>query len=327
MSAEARFAAPKPLGKKSYGSIGHLPGSRIGPGDHHIDEGQASKILGALPKGDLLIVQEKLDGSNVGVCLKDGEIIAIGRAGWRADSSPYEQHHAFARWVKTNEERFRRILSEGERVCGEWLALAHGTKYDLTGREPFVAFDSFTADERRLTFADHRAHVALASLAFPHVYHHGNAACPVESIVDAPSFHGAIGGKEGVVYRWERPKENRVLLLAKWVRPDKVDLTPGENETLMHWNWQEAVLHAKFNQWLGDRRRAKFDEVLSHVPRHPRAHRKELCHNGHPLSGDRSNVRVTDKFGTRQRICRTCRNNAQRADRKANSRARDTVLP
>jgi hypothetical protein len=31
----------KPLGQKAYGSIPHLPGSRLGPGEHCVHEGQA----------------------------------------------------------------------------------------------------------------------------------------------------------------------------------------------------------------------------------------------------------------------------------------------
>ena len=31
----------KPLGRKAYGSIGHLPNSRLGPGDHAVPEGIA----------------------------------------------------------------------------------------------------------------------------------------------------------------------------------------------------------------------------------------------------------------------------------------------
>lgn len=31
----------KPLGIKAYGSIPHLPGSRLGAGDHHLAIGQA----------------------------------------------------------------------------------------------------------------------------------------------------------------------------------------------------------------------------------------------------------------------------------------------
>jgi len=56
----------KPLGRKSYGSIPHLPGSRLGPGDYHAHEGQARIATEkARDKHDKIYVQEKLDGSNV----------------------------------------------------------------------------------------------------------------------------------------------------------------------------------------------------------------------------------------------------------------------
>ena len=60
----------KPLGKKAYGSIPHLPGSRLGSGDHHISEGQAKIATEKLrDKYDQLFVYEKLDGSNCSVAL------------------------------------------------------------------------------------------------------------------------------------------------------------------------------------------------------------------------------------------------------------------
>jgi len=31
----------RPLGQKAFGSIPHLPYSRLGTGDHHIEQGQA----------------------------------------------------------------------------------------------------------------------------------------------------------------------------------------------------------------------------------------------------------------------------------------------
>lgn len=97
----------KPLGKKAYGSIPHLPGSRLGPGDYCISEGQA-RIATEKPrdKHDLIIVQEKLDGSNVAVAKVNGEILALTRAGYLATTSPYQQHHFFAKWVKENESPF-----------------------------------------------------------------------------------------------------------------------------------------------------------------------------------------------------------------------------
>jgi hypothetical protein len=79
----------KPLGAKSYGHIAHLPGSRMGPGDHKCHEGQ-KRIATEKPRDrhDEVIVQEKLDGSNVGVARLDGMLYALTRAGYDADSSP-----------------------------------------------------------------------------------------------------------------------------------------------------------------------------------------------------------------------------------------------
>jgi hypothetical protein len=36
----------KPLNAKAYGSIGHLPMSRLGPGDWSVHEGQARILCG-----------------------------------------------------------------------------------------------------------------------------------------------------------------------------------------------------------------------------------------------------------------------------------------
>lgn len=108
----------KPLGSKAYGSIPRLPGSRLGPGDYTISEGQA-RICTERPrdKHDRIVVQEKLDGSCCAVALVGGELHALTRRGYPAWSSPFEQHHLFSDWVDANAERFR-FLRDGERVVG-----------------------------------------------------------------------------------------------------------------------------------------------------------------------------------------------------------------
>ena len=40
------------------------------------------------------------------------------------------------------------VLNDGERLVGEWLMQAHSTRYDLSGLEPFVAFDLMIEDKR-----------------------------------------------------------------------------------------------------------------------------------------------------------------------------------
>lgn len=104
----------------------------MGPGDHHCDAGQTRIATEALrDRHDLVIVLEKLDGSNVGVARIDGTIYPLNRSGYLATSSTYAQHQLFAAWVYENQDRFVTALGDGERFCGEWLAQAHGTRYEL----------------------------------------------------------------------------------------------------------------------------------------------------------------------------------------------------
>ena len=73
----------KPLGSKNYGHIPHLPGSRMGPGDHKCHEGQTRIATAKVrDKNDEIFVQEKLDGSNVGVARIGDVLHALGRSGY-----------------------------------------------------------------------------------------------------------------------------------------------------------------------------------------------------------------------------------------------------
>lgn len=222
----------KPLGGKCYGHIPHIPGSRVGPGDHKCSEGQARIATEMARDGhDRITCTEKVDGSNVGVVKLSGEIIALTRAGYRAHTSPYEQHHVFAKWVYDNKSRFDSLLQEGERVCGEWMAQAHSTRYDLP-HEPFVVFDIMNGQERNLY---HQVISRTKPLDF---------VMPTPLSLSGPlsvnnmlkminiSGHGAIDPVEGAVWRVERnclkdkhsgQREWRFDFLCKYVRPEKKD--------------------------------------------------------------------------------------------------------
>lgn len=231
-------APTKPFGGKSYGSIGHLPSSRLGPGDHKITDGQA-RILTEKTRDhhDLIIVQEKLDGSNVGIGKLGGIIIPVIRAGYRAESSPYPQHQLFANWVHRQWSRFDALLADGERLCGEWMAQAHGTRYDLQ-HEPFVAFDLFR-EGSRILWDELQTRCSQAEIVTPSVLHHGGS-CSVDLAMERlgdRGHHGALDRAEGAVWRCER--QGKVDFLAKFVRPEKVDGTYLESisGTAPVWNW------------------------------------------------------------------------------------------
>lgn len=211
----------KLLNQKCYGSIPHIIGSRLGEGDHHINQSQQDLVLKKTRDGnDLVIVQEKLDGSNVAVLKLNDKIIAMTRAGYTAYSSPYEMHHLFAKWVEIHNERFYELLTEGERVCGEWLLQAHGTRYNLF-HEPFVPFDIMTG-MTRITYHNFITRVLPLKFSIPRLIHLGGAFALKKSIeAIKTSGHGAIDQVEGVVYRMER--KDKVDFLCKYVRPEKTD--------------------------------------------------------------------------------------------------------
>lgn len=212
----------KPLGRKAYGSIGHLPDSRMGPSDHHVHQGQA-KICTEKARDykDTVVVQEKLDGSCCSVAmLDDGSIVALVRRGYTATSSPYHMHHLFDKWVQQNEKRFNRLLDPGERCVGEWLIQSHSTMYKLP-HEPFVVFDIMRGNDR-IVYMDLLKRATANDFITPNLISYG-LPIGVKDVMKRlkTSGHGATDEVEGAVWRVER--DGKTEFLAKYVRPDKID--------------------------------------------------------------------------------------------------------
>lgn len=236
----------KPLGHKSYGSIAHLPGSRLGPGEHTVHEGQARIATQHVPgRKDRVIITEKLDGSNVAVAKVDGQILALSRAGYLATTSPYEQHHLFAAWVRERWLLFDELLAEGERVCGEWLAQAHGTRYQVDADSVFVAFDLMRGHQRSpYTEMLERVRGALCVAAVieigPRQPDWLLSQMAARAVNGLRGYHGAQEPIEGLVYRVETA--GRFNFIAKYVR---ADFEPGRylpelNGGEAVWNWRPA---------------------------------------------------------------------------------------
>ncbi|MDP1824337.1 MAG: RNA ligase family protein [Archangium sp.] len=229
---------PNELGQKAYPKIPHLPGSRTGSSDKVAPRPLARRCTQQGEPGDTVVVQEKLDGSCVAVLLKQGEVIALGREGWRAALSQNPGRQMFSRWVGVHAARFDQVLREGEWLVGEWLALAHSTRYRLS-HEPFVAFDLFSAGAALSTPAlEDRLGDRFAR---PHLLHSG-AAVEIE-VIDARlgelGHHGALDRAEGAMWRVERG--GVVVTRAKYVRPGKTDgaLLPENSGQPAVWNWTD----------------------------------------------------------------------------------------
>ncbi len=142
----------------------------------------------------------------------------------------------FANWVLLNWERFDNVLKDNERLVGEWLAQAHGTRYELH-HDPWVAFDLMEGHQR-MPFDEFSQRLALTTFETPSIVNYGPTTVDEAMRLMGKGNHGAIDPVEGAVWRVERRGE--VDFLAKYVRPDKQDgsyleiVTGGDPV----WNWK-----------------------------------------------------------------------------------------
>ena len=180
-------------------------------------------------------MQEKLDGSCVSIAKIDNTIYPLTRSGYHADTSPYEQHHKFSKWVMSQQVRFLDLLQNGERLVGEWLLQAHGTRYNLF-HEPFVTFD-IMIKHNRLCYSSFIKRVLKYDFITPKLISYGKPIA-IKDVVKRIeiSGHGAIDKTEGAVWRVERKGE--VDFLSKFVRYDKEDgkYFPQNNGGVTVWN-------------------------------------------------------------------------------------------
>ncbi len=230
----------KILSTKAYMSILHMPGSRLGESEKTIDQHRFKLLTESQQHStDTIIVQEKLDGSCVCAYRKGNEIFALGRAVDLANESPNESRRLWAEWVEINKSRFLQLLENGERACGEWLAMAHGTRYELL-HEPFVLFDIFDRKNQAMSLQRMKERAFGQEFILPKILHCGAPIKLDEALIKLNNngHHGALDRAEGLIWRLER--NDKVLFRAKYVDKNKVDgcyLTEVTGNPIV-WNWR-----------------------------------------------------------------------------------------
>lgn len=236
----------KILPTKAYMSILHISGSRLGKSERTIDAHRFKLLTESSQHAtDTVIVQEKLDGSCVCAYRKDNEIFALGRAGDLANESPNESRRLWAEWVEINKERFLSLLEDGERACGEWLVMAHGTRYKLQ-HEPFVLFDIFNSNNQAMNLQKLQHRANQHKFVLPKTIHYGEPITLEQALIKLNDYghHGAIDKAEGLIWRLER--NGKVMFRAKYVDKNKVDgcyLTETTGNPTI-WNWQPELDNA-----------------------------------------------------------------------------------
>lgn len=188
----------------NYPTIMHLPGSKFRDASDRTIGTQEVEWLTVKTKhpADLVIVTEKVDGCNVGVLRRNDSLYPLIRKGYDVRTNQYEWVRDFAKFVDKNHLRFLHLLSNEERVCGEWMIKTHTVRYDMP-HEPFVCFDLITGN-RRLCYSSLCERLEDSSFTPVGLVHSGGAIATSKAVeLLGYGFHGAIDAPEGVVYRYE----------------------------------------------------------------------------------------------------------------------------
>ena len=130
-----------------YPRTRHIRGSHLQPGDRDLSAVPFSAIAGRH-----LVVEEKLDGANAGICFGPRGELRLQSRGHHLTGGPRERHFApFKAWAATLAPRLYERLGDRYVLYGEWMYAKHTVYYDALPHL-FCEFDIL--DTRDGTFLD-----------------------------------------------------------------------------------------------------------------------------------------------------------------------------
>lgn len=224
-----------------YPRTPHLFGSTGTDDDKHLGEAESERFLAA----DSLIVEEKIDGTNVGIHFaSDGRMVLQCR-GHLITEGMHPQYDLFKQWAVVKQGVLKERLEQRYILFGEWMYARHSLHYRQLPHY-FFEFDIYEKDaqaflglERRLVLLDG------TGLHTVPVIHRG--AIPKDALprLIGPSwfdsrFENSVTGRvdnlmEGLYLRTE--SEGVVTGRAKFVRPEFVEKVKQST----HWQHQAMV--------------------------------------------------------------------------------------
>jgi hypothetical protein len=139
-----------------YPRTPHLFGSKGTDDDKHLGEAESLRFLG----DPSLLVEEKLDGTNVGLHFTTGGEMALQCRGHLIAEGMHPQYDLFKQWASVKRPLLEERLADRYILFGEWLYARHSIHYRGLPHY-FFEFDlhdkqagSFLSLERRLTLLE-----------------------------------------------------------------------------------------------------------------------------------------------------------------------------
>lgn len=221
-----------------YPRTPHLFGSRGTDDDKHLGDKESLDFIADAS----LIVEEKLDGTNVGIHFTSAGRMVLQCRGHEITTGMHAQYDLFKQWTMSKRPVLEAMLEDRLLLFGEWLYARHSVHYR---RLPHYFFEFDIFDKQRQIFLDLASRLDLLEgtgiLTVP-VVHRGPATADQLLSLIGPSqfdsvFENPLTGwtdnlMEGLYLRTEA--EDVVTGRAKFVRPEFVEKVKQSK----HWQHQ-----------------------------------------------------------------------------------------
>ena len=224
-----------------YPRTPHLFGSRGTDDDKHMSQAESEGFIA----DDSLIVEEKLDGTNVGIHFSDDGDLVLQCRGHLITEGMHPQYDLFKQWASVKCPVLEECLKRRFILFGEWVYARHSVRYRQLPHY-FFEFDIYDKEEE--TFLDLSQRLSIlegTGVQTVPVVHKGAAAkSQLERLVGPSCFDSQFDNPktgrtdnlmEGLYLRIEAG--GAVTGRAKFVRPEFVEKIKQST----HWQHQEMV--------------------------------------------------------------------------------------
>jgi len=190
----------------------------LGDGEPRDDKVMSQAEVNAI-LADAVVVEEKLDGANLGFSLGEEGVLKAQNRGQYLAEPHAGQFARLPAWLTQHSESMRAFLKPNLIFFGEWCAARHSLDY-VALPDWFLLFDVYDRSAERFWSTPRRN--ALASEAglvtVPQVLQGTTTVPALKQLVAATPSRYRLGALEGVVIR--RESDEWCEARAKLVRPD-----------------------------------------------------------------------------------------------------------
>lgn len=166
-----------------------------------------------------VVVEEKLDGANVGLSLAPGGGLRAQNRGQYLADPHAGQFARLPAWMAQHEEGLRRVIRPNLILFGEWCAARHSLNYTKLP-DWFLLFDVYDRAVGRFWSTPRRNELASSAglVTVPRLFHGKTSVAALKQVIAELPSQFRTGPLEGVVVR--RESSEWCDARAKLVRPD-----------------------------------------------------------------------------------------------------------